>query len=219
LTTTPKELQMPKLPKYKTDPFYAYKYARRKRIILSEEHEKVFIKNSKIAIDYSLNLKFQRLFPETEKLIFKEYCDPNIKSLSPTNQRNYLDSFIRYIKQYNCCFSKSLEENFLENLHANTLVLYAAATDKRLDEKYEKKLLQDAFENKKFGSLVEYAHAIGCRLPEEMHNFILANYLNKKDELVFKSYFNYLKIIKKQLAKIAVFYGEKSTIKEVIDQL
>lgn len=209
---------MAKIPKYKTEPSYAYKYAKRKGL-LNEEHEKVFIKNPKIGVDYAINVKSQRLFPETENLIFKEYCNLNIKNYDSNSQRNFLDPIIRYTKQFGCRFSKATEEEFLSNLHPNVLVLYACAAGKRLDEKYEKKILDQAFESKKISPLVEYAHAVGCRLPEEMHNFILANYLDKKDDLVLKSYFNYLEKIKKQLSKIASVYGEETTIKQVISQL
>ena len=217
---------MAKVPKYKKDPNYALNYARRKGK-LSLEHEKVFSKDVKCAIEYAILVKMDRLIPEVENSIFDFYCVNSSNSKcknSKTNhstihyQKNYLELFFKYLKLSNK-IPKKYEEDLLRNLEPESLVCYSSCFGKRLDKNYESILLTDAIKRNKCSHLVEYSYAIGSKLPEEMHNYLLSQYLANKENLVLCSYFNNLKKIKNQLIKISCVFDKNFTIEQVINQL
>jgi|LakMenEpi03Aug12_release.lakeMendotaPanAssembly.Ray.scaffolds.fasta_scaffold231939_2 hypothetical protein len=238
---------MKKIPKYKTDPEYALKYARRKKTKLPDDFEKVFtniegeIKQSclakklQCAVEYAIYIKKERLTAEVEKLIFEYYCTNSEWSnrkvtISVENagkwtyqqndhyQKNYLDPFFKYLKLIKT-IPKKYEEDLLKNLEIPNLVYYANVVGKRLTKEYENLILEDAIKTEKVSQLVEYSYAIGSRLPEDMHNFLLFHYLKDKNNIVLSSYFINLKNIKNQLEKISCTFDETSTIKEIINQL
>jgi hypothetical protein len=215
---------MAKIPKYKTDPKYALKYALRKGILTSE-HEKVFSKNVELAIEYAIRVKQSRLIQEVEDEIFNFYClnakHFKYKSLnyhSPTLQRNSLSSFFNYVKLVKH-IPKEYEESLVTNIEPENIVYYANCIEKRLDEKYENLLLEKAISSNRYSYLVEYSYAIGCKLPEDMHNCLLCQYIKDKDNLVLSSYFINLKNIKNQLIKITQIFDKNQTINQIIEQM
>ena len=212
---------MAKIPKYKKDPKYALRHALRKGILTSE-HEKVFSKDAECAIEYAVRVKQSRLIPEVENIIFNVYC-LNIKNLqsysnSPILQRHSLSAFFNYIKLVKS-IPKEYEESLLTNIEPHNIVYYANCIERRLDEKYEKMLLEVAIRTSKYSHLVEYSYAIGCKLPEDMHNYLLCQYIKDKNDLVLSSYFTNLKNIKNQLIKITQIFDKDQTINQIIEQI
>ena len=211
---------MAKIPKYKTVPIYAYKYARRKGI-LSDEHEKVFIKDPPLAIEYATIIKRKRLIDCVENEVCNFYCEAikNISKLEKQSYKNkFFDSFFSYLKLVKN-IPKEYEKKILENSSQDLIVKYSISTEKRLEKKYENSLLLDAVSRGKIGYLVEYSYAIGSKLPEDMHNFIISHAMKNSDDFLVKSYLSNLKNLKKMATKLSSTFGENKTIKEIIDQL
>ena len=219
-----------KIPKYKSIPSYALKYAKRKGK-LPLEQEKVFLKDISCAIEYAVNIKKDRLIPEVEQKILDFYCFQSELSLSEGRfsestksrefyQKLYFDDFFKYLSIIKN-IPKKYEEHLLKNLEPETMVQYSKIMGgKRLDEKYEEILLEKAIAYNKPSSLVEYSYSIGCKLPESMHNYLLSCYIKDcKNNLVLDSYFSNLKKIKNQLQKITQVFDKDKSIQEIIDQL
>jgi hypothetical protein len=208
---------MAKIPKYKTIPFYAYKYAKRNGI-LSDEHEKVFIKNPPMAIEYATVIKRKRLVECVENEVCNFYYEATKKIHDCDRPARFFESFFNYLKLVKS-IPKEYEEKFLNSFSEDFIVKYAMSLDKRIEKKYEDKLLLDAVKRGKIGYLVEYSYAIGSKLPEDMHNFVISHAMKNSDDFVIKSYLNNLKNLKKTLSKLSCVFGDNKTIKEIINQL
>jgi hypothetical protein len=209
------------IPKYKSIPIYALRYAKRKGIKLSPEHERVFSKNIECAIEYAISIKKERLIEEVENKVLEFYCTKKYEKRCLS-----ISTFYKYLNLVKT-IPKKYEADLLENLDPESLVAYSKITGKRLEEHYEKKLLQHSISNKKLAYLVEYSYAIGSKLPEDMHNYLLLCYMNDKGKnkdgerthLILESYFLNLKNIKFNLQKLSQVFNKNQTIEEIMNQL
>lgn len=212
---------MAKIPKYKSIPIYAYKYAKRKGV-LSDDHEKVFIKDPPLAIEYARLVKRKRLTELVEKEVCKFYYEatkvPKNKNTPQHHHNKFFDNFFGYLRLVKI-IPKEYENKLLDNFSEDLIAKYAASTEKRLEKKYEDRLLLDAVSRGKIGYLVEYSYAIGSKLPDDMHNFIIGYAIKNSEDNLLKSYLNNLKNLKSFAIKLSSTFNENKTIKEIINQL
>jgi len=209
---------MPRIPKYKTDPISAYKYAQKNG---SLEDEKIFFKDAEIAVKYALDAKEEKLSEPLHNFVCDYY--KNIASLCkenscPANQRLILGKFFDYI---HLCGGIDDEEELLDKLDPRVLPEYAASQRKRLSPKYEKIIFEYTQEADDLEPLIEYSFLIKSRFPDYIHNFLILKSLENRPKLekdMISTYFDNLKKIKNYLNKVFDGFDENMTLKELLDQ-
>lgn len=205
---------MVRLPKYRSIPRYALKYAERTGK-LTLEHEKVFANDPKLAVEYCIKIKRGRATPFVESSILNYFCKNKLKY----DRNPHLDEyrpFFHYVHMIGQ-IPNDMERQLLENLDCECLVKYANSTEKRLPQIYEDKLLETAIKDQKCGILLEYFCALGTKLPENMHNFMIGQALSSNNTIP-NSYIDGLKNIKRTLIQISKNFDKNITIQELINQ-
>lgn len=209
---------MPRIPKYKTDPISAYKYAQKNGPL---KDESIFFKDAEVAIKYALDAKFEKLSNSLHNFVCDYYKNIAIlckENSCPANQRLILGRFFDYI---HLCGGINDEEELLDKLDPRVLPEYAAAIRKRLSPKYEKIIFEYVQGSDDLEPLLEYSFLVKSRFPDHIHNFLILKSLENKSKLekdMISAYFENLKKIKNYLKKVFNGFDENMTLKEFLEQ-